>query len=167
MKSKILLIVPLAVLALSIVASVRAKPAWYVNFQLEITGFMPIGPVPGGFQIDVPFEGVAGGPNIKEGTVEGVDHLLIDGAGIYHINVYLTITDKDGDKISASGTGLSIRRNPGQIVHEDAEATIIDVLGYPTTGKYAGLVDTIFRMESFITDFSDSPPGGYIHGKLY
>ena len=164
MKSKILLIVPLAVLALSIVASVRAaEPALYAELQLEITGFIPIGPG----QFDVPFEGVAGGPNIKEGTVVGVDHLVIDGAGIGHIHAYMTVTDKDGDKISAYYTGLSIHKNPGQIVHEDTWATIIDELDYPTTGKYDGLVGITFRGESFISDFSSVPPGGYIHVKLY
>ena len=171
MKSKILLIVPLALLALSIVASVRAaEPAWYAEFQLVITGFDFVGVVPEGIRFDVPFEGVAGGPNIIEGTVEGVDHLLIDWEGIAHINVWLTITDKDGDKISAMETGLSVAgRSPSQRAFEGLEATIINVPGYPTTGKYTGLVGTTFRSEGFISDFSRDPPPphGYIHAKWY
>ena len=170
MKSKTLLIVPLAVLALSIVASVRAAPTWYAEVQLEITGWKPIGPVPGGYQIDVPFEGVAGGPSITEGTVEGVDHLLIDSAGVAHPNVYLTITDKDGDKISAYETGLTVAgRSPSQRAFEDMEAKIINDLDYPTTGKYTYLIDATFRSEGFISDFSSDPlsPHGYIHARWY
>ena len=171
MKSKILLIAPLALLALSIVASVRAAPAWYAEFQLVITGFDFVDVVPEGIRFDVPFVGVAGGPNIKEGTVEGVDHLLIDWEGVAHMNVYLTITDKDGDKISARETGLSVAGNsPSQRAFEGGEATIIDVPGYPTTGKYIGLVGTEFRSEGFISDFSRDPPPpphGYIHAKWY
>ena len=167
MKSKILLVVPLALLALSIVASVgAAEPAWYAESQLVITGFIPIGPG----QFDVPFEGVAGGSNIKEGTVVGVDHLVIDGAGVAHMNVSLTITDKDGDKISARETGLSVAGNsPSQRAFCNSSATIIDELGYPTTGKYIGLVGTEFRSEGFISDFSRDPPPphGYIHAKWY
>jgi len=168
MKGKILLIVPLALLALSIVASVRAAPAWYANFQLEITDFILVGVDELGIHFDVPFEGVAGGPNIKEGTVEGVDHLLVDWEGNAHLNVYLTITDKDGDKISASETGLSVVPTAAsQRVFEGLEATIIDEPDYPTTGKYTYLVGTTFRSEGFISDFSREPPGGYIHAKWY
>lgn len=170
MKSKILLIVPLALLALSIVASVRAAPTWYITLQLEITDFIFVEFVPGvGTYFAVPFEGVAVGPDIKEGTVEGVDLLLIDLIGIAHVDVYLTITDKDGDKISANAKGFSVDRNPSQKVFEGLEPTIINQLGYPTTGKYfdAGLVGTKFRSEGFISDFSSDPPGGYIHAKWY
>jgi hypothetical protein len=168
MKSKILLIVPLALLALSIAASVRAAPAWYAEFQLEIIDFIFVGVDEQGVHFDVPFEGVAVGPNIKEGTVEGVDHLLIDWKGNVHLNVYLTITDKDGDRISAEETGLSVVGNsPSQRAFEGMHATIIDEPGYPTTGKYTYLVGATFRSEGFISDFSRDPPSGNIHAKWY
>lgn len=168
MKSKILLIVPLALLALSIATSVRAAPAWYANFQLKITGFDFVGVVPEGIRFDVPFEGVAGGPNIKKGTVEGVDHLLIDWENVAHVNVYFTITDKDGDKISASETGFSVvGRSPSQRAFEGMHATIIDEPDYPTTGKYTYLVGATFRSEGFISHFSRDPPSGNIHAKWY
>lgn len=168
MKSKILLIVPLTLSALSIVASVRGAPAWYAEFQLEITDFIFVGVDEQGIHFDVPFVGAAGGPGIKEGTAVGVDHLLIDWEGNVNLNVYLTITDKDGDKISVSETGFSVVGNsPSQRTFEGGEATIIDEPGYPTTGKYVGLVGTRFRSEGFISDFSRDPPSGYIHAKLY
>jgi hypothetical protein len=168
MKSKILPIVPLALLALSIVASTGAAHAWYAEFQLEITDFIFVGVDEQGIHFDVPFEGVAGGPNIKEGTVEGVDHLLIDWENVAHVNVYFTITDKDGDKISASETGFSVvGRSPSQRTFEGMHATIIDEPDYPTTGKYTNLVGATFRGEGFISDFSRDPPGGHIHAKWY
>ena len=166
MKSKILLIL-LALLALSITVPVRAKPTWYVELQAEMTDFIFVGTVEEGILFDVSFVGVAGGPNVKGGTVVGVDHVLIDWEGTAHLDVYYTITDKEGDKISAHVTGLAVPKNPGQLVFEDAWATIIDVLDYPTTGKYIGLVGTTFRDEGFLTDVSVDPPGGYIHAKLY
>ena len=165
MKSKILLIL-LALLALSITVPVRAKPTWYVELQAEMTDFIFVGIVEEGMLFDVSFVGVAGGPNVK-GTVVGVDHVLIDWEGVAHLDVYYTITDKEGDKISAWVTGLAVPKNPGQFVFENAWATIIDLDDYPTTGKYIGLVGTTFRDEGFLTEVSVDPPGGYIHAKLY
>ena len=172
MKSKILLI-PLALLALTITVPVRAEPAWFVECQLELTDFIYVETVPGGILFDVPFEGVAGGPNVKEGTVVGVDHVLIDGEGNAHLNIYLTITDKEGDAISAHITGLAVPKNPGQLVFEGAWATIINEFDpttdvfYPTTGKYIDLLGETFRDEGFLTEVSVDPPGGYVHVKWY
>jgi hypothetical protein len=143
-----------------------AKQAWYVQIQCEITSVIPVGPVPGGFQIDVAFEGVAGGPNVKDGTVEGLDHLVIDALGVAHLHVYYTITDKDGDQLSVYVWGDSYQKG-GRIIFQDTFAVVIDETGYPTTGKYDGSEGTVFRDEGFVTDFSDNPPGGYIHAKLY
>ena len=169
MKRKILLLVPVALLALSIALPAKAVPAWYAEAQMQITGFTFVGPDPEGrgLLFDVPFVGVASGPNIKEGTVEGVDHVLLDWQEIGHLDVYLTITDNEGDEISAHVTGLAVTRNPGQVVFEGAWATIIDMLDYPTTGKYIGLIGITFRDEGFITELSTEPPGGYIHVKWY
>jgi len=167
MKSKILLLVPLTLLALSIALPAKAVPAWYAEAQMEITDFIFVSVVEQGYRFDVPFVGVACGPNIKEGTVEGVDHVLIDWYGIVHLNVYVTITDKEGDKISAHVTGRGVSKNPGLIIFEDAVGTIIDELDYPTTGKYIGLVGYTFRDEGFVSGFSTEPPGGYIHVKWY
>jgi len=169
MKRRILLLLPILLLALSIAVSARAESAWYLELQCEITGFTFVGldPEERGLLFDVPFVGVAGGPNVKEGTVEGVDHVLIDWEGIGHLNVYYTITDKEGDEISAHVTGLAVTLNPGQTVVQDAEATIINMPGYPTTGKYIDLIGITFRDEGFIAELSVEPPGGYIHVKWY
>jgi len=170
MKGKIFLLVPLTLLALSIALPTKATTDWYVEAQLEIIGFEYVGldPEERGFLFDVPFVGVAGGPNIIEGTVEGVDHVLIEWDFLtVHLNVYVTITDNEGDKISAHVTGRGVSKNPGLIIFEDAVGTIIDVSDYPTTGKYIGLVDKTFTDEGFVSGFSTDPPGGYIHVKWY
>jgi len=168
MKGKIFLLVPLTLLALSIALPAKAAPAWYAEAQMEITDFIFVGVVEEGYLFDVPFVGVAGGPNIIEGTVEGVDHVLIEWDFLtVHLNVYVTITDKEGDKISAHVTGRGVSKNPGLIIFEDAVGTIIDVSDYPTTGKYIGLVDKTFTDEGFVSGFSTEPPGGYIHVKWY
>ena len=170
MKRKILLLVPVALFALSMTLPALAKPAWYIQIQCEITSVTPVGPVLGGFQIDVTFEGVASGPNVKDGTVEGVDHLVIDDLGVAHLHVYCTITDKDGDQLSFYVWGDSYEK-AGRLIFQDAFAEVIDEVidgtEYPTTGKYDGSEGTVFRDEGFVTDFSDIPPGGYIHAKMY
>ncbi|MEM3770015.1 MAG: hypothetical protein QXG76_02365 [Candidatus Bathyarchaeia archaeon] len=166
MKGKILLVIPVALLALSIIPA-KAAPTWYNKAEMEITGFTFMGPDPGGrgLLFDVTFVGVAAGPNIKEATVEGVDHLLMDWEGIGHLDVYLTDTDKQGEKISAHITGLAVTKTPGRIVFENAQATVINTAGYPTTGKYTDLIGTTFNVEGFITELSINPPSGYIHAK--
>ena len=169
MRRKMLLLVPVALLALSIVVPAIAKPNMFLVMQCEITGFEYKGldPEGRGWLYDVPFEGVAGGPNVREGTVEGVDHFVYGWDGTGYLNVFWTMTNKDGEKFSVHVTGRSYTRNPGQIVFEDAWATVIDIDGYPTTGKYVGLIGTVFRDEGFITEFTPDPPGGYLHVKLY
>lgn len=165
MKRKMLLI-PLALIAMSLIVPVRAGPAFFVNVQAEITEFKFVGIVPEGIRFDVPFVGVAGGPYVK-GTVTGVDYLLIDWGGIPNLNVHFTITDKEGDKLSIHVTGKSIAKNPGQSIFEETTVTIINEPDYPTTGKYSGWVGKEVRGEGFLTDLSMDPPGGYIHVKLY
>lgn len=171
MKRKKLLVVPIVLatlLALPIMTA-KAKPAWFSEAQMEITGFTFVGfdSEGRGLLFDVPFVGVAGGPNIKEAIVEGVDHLLLDWEGIGHMDVYLTDTDREGDKISAHITGMAVAQTSGLLVFKNAQSTIINMPGYPTTGKYVDLIGVTFRVEGFITELSMDPPGGYIHVKWY
>lgn len=169
MKSKIPLFVITTLLALSIVVPVVAKPNMYLEMQCEITGMaLPTQ----GNTFDVRFEGVAGGPDIVGGTVEGVDHVLIDAEGT-HLNVYYTVTDKYGDKISAHVEGLSVVKNPGLTVFVGATATVISTDEYPTTGKFLYLYTegTEFRDEGFLTAVKFDPLtlsiSGRIHAKWY
>jgi hypothetical protein len=167
MKRKILLIVSVALVALSITLPALAKPDWFVQIQCEITEVEFVFDSSDLLYIHVAFEGTAGGPGVKGGTVEGVDHLFFDGTGA-HLNVNYTITDKDGDQISVYVWGDSVfHEESGQYVFENAFAEVIDETGYPTTAKYEGMVGDMFRDEGFITDFSADPPGGRIHARLY
>jgi len=150
MKSKILLLLPLALLALS-AAPVKASTTSYLEAEIELTEMTLVRTTKEGYLYYVPFAGVAGGPNIIAGTIEGVDHLLQDWEGIYHVDAYLTITDYEGDKISAHMTGPWPSYT---MFFENGQATVIDKHGYPTTGKYVGLVDTTFRVEGLLADFS-------------
>ena len=166
MKRKILLIT-LTLVVLSITIPALATPTWFVQIQCEITDvqYEPISETE--LFIHVTFEGAAGGPGIKGGTVEGVDHLFIDSSGNANINVYYTVTDKDGDQISFYVYGASVLDKTGKYVLTGAIATVIDTIEYPTTDKFSGMVSYEFIDEGFITDFSDFPPGGHIHAKLY
>ena len=164
---KIKTLLPITLIVLSIVMPAFAKPTWFVQMQCEITDVQyEFLPNPSELIIHVTFEGAAGGPGIKQGTVEGVDHLFIDNLGA-HLNVYYTVTDKDGDQISFKVNGHSVPDKSGKYVFVNAEAIVINEEDYPRTGKYIDMVDDRFRDEGFITDFSDFPPGGYIHAKLY
>lgn len=58
-------------------------------------------------------------------------------------------------------------KTPGLVVFEDAQATIIDISKYPTTGKYTALVGATARSEGFISALSIDPQGGIIHAKMY
>jgi len=107
-----------------------------------------IGTTPYGYLYYVPFVGVAGGPNIIAGTVEGVDNLLKDWGGIYHVDAYLTITDKEGDRISGHITG------PWPTMFFEGQAKVINTDDYPTTGKYVDVVGTTFRVEGLLADFA-------------
>jgi hypothetical protein len=156
MKSKSIL-VALALCLWWFVSTTEAAPKWFANLQLEITGVMPVGFTEEGLLADVSFEGSAGGPDIADGTVVGVDHAVFDAFGNAHLNVYLTITDKDGDQISANITGLATFVSPGKYVLQGASGTIIDepdpATGalHETTGKFADMVGDTFEDGGFIT----------------
>ena len=147
---------------MSITIPTLAKPTWLAQIQCEITDVQYTLPY-----IHVKFEGSAGGPGIKGGTVEGVDDLFIDENGDANLNVYYTVTDKDGDQISFKVTGLSVPDKSGKYIFVDAIAEVINDVDYPTTGKFFTMVGDMFDDVGFITDFSIFPPGGYIHAKLY
>jgi hypothetical protein len=166
MKRKIVLLIS-ALLALSIVAPTLAESDMFLVMNCEVTGivFYPSNP-DGSYRVDIPFEGVVGGPWVKEGVVEGVDLFFRDAAGVGHVNAFSTITDKDGDKLSINAVGISETEESGRIIL-DALATVIDTAEYPTTGKYSSLISEVFRDEGFISDFSVFPPEGYVHAKLY
>jgi hypothetical protein len=105
--------------------------------------------------------------------VVGVDHAVFDASGNAHLNVYLTITDKDGDQISANITGLAALLNPGQYELQGASGTIINEPDpntgalHATTGKYAHLVGDTFEDVGFISGFSINPPAGSVHAKWH
>jgi hypothetical protein len=172
MKSKSIL-VALALLLSLFVATAVAAPNWFANLELEITGVVPLGLTEEGLRADVTFAGSAGGPQITDGIVVGVDHAVFDASGNAHLNVYLTITDKDGDQISANITGLAAFLNLGQYVLQGASGTIINELDpntgalYPTTGKFAHLVGDTFEDAGFISGFSINPPAGSVHAKWH
>ena len=163
----------LALLLSSIVSTAKAAPEWFVNLQLEITGAIPVGFTEEGLLADVSFEGSTGGPHTKRGTVVGVDHAVFDFFGNAHLNVYLTITDKDGDQISANIIGLAAFVNPGQYVLEQASGTIKNEQDpntgalHATTGKFADMVRDTFEDVGFISGFSFDPPAGSVHAKWY
>jgi hypothetical protein len=172
MNSKSIL-VALALLLSSFASAAKAAPNWFANLQLGITGVMPVGFTEEGLLADVSFEGTAGGPHITDGTVVGVDHAVFDASGNAHLNVYLTITDKDGDQISANITGRAVPVSPGKYVLEEASGTIIDEPDpdtaelHATTGKFAHMVGDTFEDVGFITGFSVDPPAGSVHAKWY
>jgi hypothetical protein len=159
--------VPTALAPNSFVSTAEAAPASFANLELKITGIETGEYTQEGLPADVSFEGSAGGPHIADGTVVGVDHAVFDSSGNAHLNVYLTITDKDGDQISANITGLAAPRNPGQYVLQETSGIIINEEDYATTGKYAHMVKKTFKDVGFITGFSFNPPAGSIHVKWY
>jgi len=152
MKTKMLLIA-LAFLALSFIIPTKAKanPAPFLEVEMQITRSVLIGPVPGGTQYDFYFEGVVGGPNVKRGTIEGVDHYIFDPSGTGHIDAYANITDKDGDIIESHLTGVNPPGNPSGAYYPfvDTAATVTGA-----TGKYLGLVGSTFRVEGFFSDLN-------------
>lgn len=158
---------------LSVASTALSAPAWFANLQLEITDVIPVQVTEEGLVADVFFEGSASGPAITNGTVVGVDHVLFSLSGDAHLNVYLTITDKFGDQISANITGLATFLNPGQYVLQGTSGTIINEADphtgalHATTGKYAGLVGATFEDVGFISSFSLFPPAGAVHVKWY
>jgi len=164
---KKILLMTLTLVVMSIAVPTLAKPTWLSQIQCEITDvqYEPVSETE--LYIHVTFEGSAGGPVIKGGTVEGIDHLFIDSLGYAHMNVFYTVTDKDGDQISFYVTGLSVMDKSGKFVFVDAEASVIDSVEYPTNGKFFTMIGDEFDDKGFVTDFSDFPPGGYIHAKLY
>lgn len=172
MKSKSIL-VALALLLSSFVSTAEAERAWFANLELEITDVIPVGYVQEGLLAGVSFEGIAGGPDVTDGTVVGVDHAVFDSSGNAHLNIYLTITDDHGDQISAHITGRATFLNPGQYVLQWVSGTIIDEPDpssgafHATTGKYAAMVDGTFTDVGFITAFAFDPPAGSVHAKWY
>jgi len=167
------LLVALILLLLPFVSTAEAKPEWFANLQLEVTGIAPVAFTPEGLLADVSFGGTAGGPQMADGTVVGVDHAVFDASGSARLNVYLTITDKNGDRLSANISGRATPVNPGQYVLQGASGTIIDKPDpstgtfHATTGKYAHLINRTFRDVGFITDFSFGPPAGSVHATWY
>lgn len=148
-------------------------PAWFANLQLEITDVIPMAVTEEGLFADVRFEGSAGGRFIENGTAVGVDHVFFDLSGDGHLNVYLTITDVDGDQISANINGLATPLNPGQYLLQATLGTIINELDpytgalHATTGKYAQMVGDTFEDVGFISGFSLFPPAGSVHAMWY
>jgi hypothetical protein len=151
----------------------QAAPAWFAKLELEITGVMPVGFSQEGLRADVSFDGSAGGPHIADGTVVGVDHAVFDSSRNAHLNVYLTITDKDQDQISANITGLARFSNPGQYLLEGASGIIINERDpntgafHATNGKFAHMIDGVFADAGKITAFTFNPAAGSVHAKWY
>ena len=177
---RIILSVTVALIALGSIGVVAAsgaatseRTAWFANLELQVTAITPVGFSQDGLLADVSFQGSAGGPTIADGTVVGVDHAVFDSSGNAHLNAYLTITDQDGDRLSANVTGLAVSVSPGKYVLQGTSGTIINEPDpstgtfHPTTEKYAQNVGRTFTDVGFITEFSFDPPGGAIHVKWY
>lgn len=163
---KTILITTLGLCLTCVASTAIAASAWFANLQLEITDVIPTAVTEDGLLADVLFEGSANGTLIKDGVVVGVDHVLFDLSGDGHLNVFLTITDKDGDQISANVTGLATYWNSGQYLLQGALGTIIDGSDpdtgavHATTGKYAiGLV-THSRISALFRNSRCSPQRG-------
>lgn len=170
MKRKSTAIIIALLLALSFVPTIHARSNMYLEMQCEITG---VDWGSKGNALDVTFSGVASGPDIIGGTVEGVDYVWIDNDGVTHLNVFYTVTDKDGEKVSVNVIGTSVDKNPGRSVFVDATATVINTVEYPTSGKFLYLYDegTVFRDEGFLTalklDLDSMSISGRIHAKWF
>jgi hypothetical protein len=152
--------------ALSLALPVAAKPNMYLEMQCKITG---IGLPTQENTFDVMFEGVAAGPEIIAGKVEGVDHVYIDADDVTHLNVFYTVTDKDGSKVSVNVDGTSVEKNPGRQVFVDATATVINTEDYPTTGKFEYLyeAETVFKDEGFLTAIKFDPVSFSLSGRIH
>lgn len=172
MKSKSIF-VALGLLLVSVASTASSAPPWFANLQLEISDVIPVAVTEEGLLADVPFEGTANGPFIRNGTVAGVDHALFNVFGDAHLNVWLTIIDKDGDRISANITGQATFLNPGQYLLQGTTGTIVNEVDphtgalHPTTGKYAPMIGDTFEDIGFISGFSLFPPAGSVHAKWH
>jgi hypothetical protein len=170
MKRKSTALIIALLLALSFVPTIHSKSNMYLEMQCEITGVSwdPIRNAP-----DVTFSGVASGPEIIGGTVEGVDYVWFDATGVTNLNVYYTVTDKYGDEVSVNVVGKSIIQNKGRQVFVGAEATVINTVEYPTSGKFSYLLEepVVFRDEGFLTalklDLDSMSISGRIHAKWF
>ena len=123
MKRKNILLGIVSLLTLTIVLPAEAKPDMYLEMQCEITEMRWTSP----YTFEAYIEGVASGPDIRTGRVTGVDYGYFDENGL-HLNVYYTVTDKDGDSISVHVTGDSIITNPGRIVFFSSTTTSPNLL---------------------------------------
>jgi len=166
-------LIALALLLWSVASTAVSEPSWFANLQLKITDVVPVEITGFGLFADVPFEGSASGASIRKGTVVGVDHALFDPSGNAHLDAWLTITDKNGDTVSANIVGLATYLNPGQYVLEGTTATIVNEADpltgtfHSTTGKFAHMIGDTFDDVGFISSFSIFPPAGSVHVKWY
>ena len=172
MNRRSMLVAPTLLLCLLYVTG-QAAPSWFANLQLSVNDVVPVALTQQGLLADVTFTGYASGPYIVRGTVAGVDHAIFDASGNAILNVYLTITDRNGDQISANITGFAIYRNSGQHSLEGTKGIIINeqdpISGvfHATTGKFALLLGASFEDVGIITAFSFVPPAGLIHASWY
>jgi len=149
MKRKILFI-PLALLMLSITMPTMAEAnrAPFLEAEMEVFSVEVVVP---GTEYYFHFEGVVGGPNVKAGTIEGVDHYIFDPYGTGHIDAIATITDKDGHIITCHIIGLNPPGNPSGAYYPFVDA-MTTVTG--ATGKYEPLVESTFIVEGFFSDLN-------------
>lgn len=76
-----------------------------ISWQDLTTGKVP--PPPEGARFDIYFAGTLEGEKVK-GSLEGVDFLTVRADGRFLLNLHVTITTDDGEKIALYETGLLI-----------------------------------------------------------
>lgn len=74
-----------------------------ISWQALTTG--QVKPPPEGARFDISFAGKIIGDQIN-GTLEGVDYLTVRADGRFVLNIYVTITTDDGEKIAVHESGL-------------------------------------------------------------
>lgn len=78
------------------------------SFEGQFTDVVPVGLVPRGIRIDIPFTGeVVTGP-FEGADVDGIDYLLLRADGVGVMDVHRRMTSREGHVISVSASGYVI-----------------------------------------------------------
>ena len=77
-----------------------------VSMEALTSGRIPI-PLEGA-RFDQSFQGILNGPKLK-GGISGTDHLYVRADGRFQLHIHAQITTEDGQNISFSSEGVSIR----------------------------------------------------------
>ena len=115
--------------------------------KLKFLPVVPIGPVPEGRRVDVPFSGDVSGPSIH-GKVDGVDYVLFrpDGVGLMH--VHAVITADGGDRISVEVSGFLTASEEGRFALKGALTYQTGSKEFAWLNSTQGIVDGIVDMST-------------------